>query len=78
MGAPRARHPISLSVVDAETGYFAILPIAFDALLVNHDLLAIPAGVFGANRPDLSVASCLYDIELHDGKEAGLVYSRSN
>jgi DNA-binding transcriptional MocR family regulator len=50
-----------------ETGYFSIVPAAFDDLLATHDLLAIPATVFGSKRKDLSVASCLYDIEIHDG-----------
>jgi hypothetical protein len=50
-----------------ETGYFSILPARFDELLSKHDLLAIPASVFGSKRKDLSVASCLYDIEIHDG-----------
>ncbi|MGZ4810429.1 MAG: aminotransferase class I/II-fold pyridoxal phosphate-dependent enzyme [Thermoanaerobaculia bacterium] len=50
-----------------ESGYFSILPAVFDKLLAEHDLLAIPATVFGSKRTDLSVASCLYDIEILDG-----------
>lgn len=53
-----------------ETGYFSILPVPYDELLARHDLLAIPASVFGSKRGDISVATCLYDIEIHDGIRA--------
>lgn len=41
------------------TGYFSVVALGFDELL-RHDLLAVPATVFGSHREDLSIVSCLY------------------
>jgi hypothetical protein len=50
------------------SGYFSVLPMSFTDLLARYDLLAIPVTVFGSRRSDLSIASCLYDIELNEGR----------
>jgi histidinol-phosphate/aromatic aminotransferase/cobyric acid decarboxylase-like protein len=41
------------------TGYFSVLPVAFEELL-RQGILGVPASVFGSRRADLSVISCLY------------------
>jgi histidinol-phosphate/aromatic aminotransferase/cobyric acid decarboxylase-like protein len=48
------------------SGYFAVLPRSAERLLAEHDVLAIPASVFGAAQPDLSVVTCLHDLETRD------------
>lgn len=42
------------------TGYFSLVAAPFEYLLQRHDILAVPASVFGSRREDLSVISCLY------------------
>jgi histidinol-phosphate/aromatic aminotransferase/cobyric acid decarboxylase-like protein len=53
-----------------ESGYFSVVSAPFEDLLAQHELLAVPASVFGSRRADLSVVSCLFDIELHDASAA--------
>jgi len=45
-----------------QTGYFSTLPISCRALLDQHKMLAVPASVFGSRCDDLSVITCLHDI----------------
>lgn len=45
-----------------QTGYFSTLPISYRDLLDQHKILAVPASVFGSRRDDLSVITCLHDI----------------
>lgn len=46
------------------TGYFSVLPRDHRALL-EHDILAVPASVFGSPRADLSIITCLHDLVAH-------------
>jgi histidinol-phosphate/aromatic aminotransferase/cobyric acid decarboxylase-like protein len=46
-----------------ETGYFSIVEANFEKLLAAHDLLTVPASVFGSARTDLSVVTCLHHME---------------
>ena len=45
-----------------QTGYFSMIPINYNFLLQEHNMLAVPASVFGSKRENLSVISCLFDI----------------
>ena len=45
-----------------QTGYFSLVPVNNNSLLQEHDILAVPASVFGSKRENLSVISCLFDI----------------
>lgn len=45
-----------------QTGYFSTLPISYQVLLDRHKVLAVPASVFGSQRDDLSVITCLHGI----------------
>lgn len=49
------------------TGYFAVVAAAAATLLADHDILAVPASVFGSARGDLSVVTCLHDLVEHEG-----------
>jgi hypothetical protein len=51
------------------TGYFSTLPVAFDRLLNDHNMLAVPGAVFGSERADLSIITCLHSIEMRDRLE---------
>jgi histidinol-phosphate/aromatic aminotransferase/cobyric acid decarboxylase-like protein len=42
------------------TGYFSVIPVSFEKLLRQYQILAVPASVFGSRRDDLSVLTCLY------------------
>lgn len=46
-----------------DTGYFSILPFSFDKLYKKHDILGIPPSVFGSDRTDITIISCLYDLQ---------------
>jgi hypothetical protein len=43
-------------------GYFAVLSISATDLLEKHDMLAVPASVFGAPDDEMSVITCLHAI----------------
>ena len=43
-----------------ETGYFSILPASSTELLTRHSWLAIPCSVFGSDRAEMSVITCLF------------------
>jgi aspartate/methionine/tyrosine aminotransferase len=45
-----------------ETGYFSVLPVSFRQLLKEHGILSVPASVFGSQRDDLSIVTCLYSL----------------
>jgi aspartate/methionine/tyrosine aminotransferase len=49
-----------------ETGYFSILKIPFARMLDEHNILSVPASVFGSKRDDLSVVTCLHDLAEHE------------
>jgi hypothetical protein len=51
-----------------ETGYFSTVSLPVERLL-EHELLAVPASVFGGDG-GLSIVSCLHDLVQHEG-EAG-------
>jgi hypothetical protein len=44
------------------SGYFSVVRAPFQDLLETHDLLAVPASVFGSPREDLSIVTCLHDL----------------
>jgi len=48
-----------------ETGYFSVVTVPFEKLLDEHDILGVPASVFGSKRSDCSVITCLHDLILH-------------
>lgn len=45
-----------------ETGYFAAIGAGHHDVLKDHQALVIPVTVFGSHHKDISVVSCLYDI----------------
>lgn len=45
-----------------ETGYFATIEANHNDVLEDHSALVIPATVFGSRNPNISIVSCLYDI----------------
>jgi hypothetical protein len=45
-----------------QTGYFSTVAVSYKTLLKEHNILSIPASVFGAKRDGLSVLTCLHDI----------------
>jgi len=45
-----------------ETGYFAVLELAFERLHQQHGILAVPATVFGSSDAEVSVVTCLHDM----------------
>lgn len=47
------------------TGYFSVVPVAFETLLSTHNLLGVPATVFGSKRHDCTVVTCLHDLMEH-------------
>lgn len=53
------------SFAPPSTGYFTTLPVSYAALL-EKDVVAVPASVFGSSNAELSVISCLYDIKAMD------------
>lgn len=55
-----------------ESGYFSLVPRPFEVLLEEHDLLAVPASVFGSPRADYAVITCLHDLVEHE-RGAGAV-----
>jgi hypothetical protein len=48
------------------SGYFSVLSVAFERLLNEHGILAVPATVFGSSRNDLSVITCLHALAAHE------------
>ena len=48
------------------TGYFSVLARDYLALLEEHDILAVPAAVFGSPNASISIVTCLHDLVLHD------------
>jgi DNA-binding transcriptional MocR family regulator len=44
------------------SGYFGTVALPFQALVQDHGILSIPASVFGSEREDVSVLSCLRDL----------------
>jgi aspartate/methionine/tyrosine aminotransferase len=44
------------------TGYFSTINRPFQSLLAQHDILAIPASVFGSRDDSRSIITCLYDL----------------
>jgi hypothetical protein len=51
-------------------GYFSVVPVSFEQLRDRHDILSVPASVFGSERRDLAVITCLHDLEAHDPSAA--------
>jgi len=47
------------------TGYFSIINVPFNRLLDAHDILSVPASVFGAPNDDFSILTCLHDLAAH-------------
>jgi hypothetical protein len=47
------------------SGYFSLVSASFEHLL-KHDILSVPATVFGSRREDLSVITCLHDLVEHE------------
>jgi histidinol-phosphate/aromatic aminotransferase/cobyric acid decarboxylase-like protein len=45
-------------------GYFSVLPLPFQHLLDGHDILGVPASVFGSPHA-VSVITCLHDLAAH-------------
>lgn len=52
-----------------QSGYFSVVDVPFETLLREHDLLAVPATVFGSRRRDHSVLACLHDLIAHERGE---------
>src|ERR1700677_3753404 len=50
-----------------ETGYFSVLHASFAQLLDEHEVLSVPASVFGSPHEDLSIVTCLYSLAEHTG-----------
>lgn len=46
-----------------KNGYFKILNIDYKTLLKRHNMLGVPASVFGSKRADLTVVSCLFETQ---------------
>lgn len=46
-----------------EVGYFSTVNITFDQLLKEFNVLGVPASVFGSDCSDVTVISCLFDIQ---------------
>ena len=44
------------------TGYFSAIPLDHQTLLDRHGILAVPISVFGSDRKNLSVITCLHDL----------------
>jgi aspartate/methionine/tyrosine aminotransferase len=49
-----------------ETGYFSVVNVPFERLLERHDVLAVPASVFGSRSRDHSIVTCLHDLVAHE------------
>ncbi len=58
------------------TGYFSTLPIHHMKLLQDRNMLAVPASVFGSKRRNLSVISCLFDIQANQNN-IGITFNGS-
>jgi aspartate/methionine/tyrosine aminotransferase len=43
-------------------GYFSIVSAPFATLLDEHDILSVPASVFGTRHNDFSIVTCLHDL----------------
>ena len=52
-----------------DSGYYATVNLPFEQLLQTHNVLGVPATVFGSDRSDVTVISCLFHIQrgLTDG-----------
>lgn len=48
-----------------ENGYLVPVPISVERALAEHNVLLVPASVFGSALADLSIATCLHDISLY-------------
>ncbi|QDT99303.1 aminotransferase class I/II-fold pyridoxal phosphate-dependent enzyme [Gimesia aquarii] len=46
-----------------EVGYFSTVNFTFDQLLKEYNVLGVPASVFGSDCSDVTVISCLFDIQ---------------
>lgn len=45
-----------------KTGYFSTIPVQYKKVLEEFNALVIPATVFGSEKVDVSIVSCLHDI----------------
>jgi aspartate/methionine/tyrosine aminotransferase len=47
-------------------GYFSVVSMPFTTLLDQHDILSVPASVFGSAHDDLAIVTCLHDLAAHE------------
>jgi len=63
--APRIRCAVS-DWQPPSVGYFSVVSASFTTLLDEHDILSVPATVFGSPHDDLSIVTCLHDLAAHE------------
>jgi aspartate/methionine/tyrosine aminotransferase len=54
-----------------ENGYMACINANYQRALRDHNVLVVPGSVFGSEDPDISIATCLYEMSsVHGHKES--------
>jgi hypothetical protein len=46
-----------------ENGYMAVIPVSYKTALENHNCLCVPLSVFGSQKDDACVVTCLHSIQ---------------